>query len=647
MTIELVPPVGTRRAAVLGLLAGALAYLAVLICAAARTPVGVAIAMAAVAVVEIAVHARAPIVPWALARVGLGPVARTLARGALIALLAARLHFGAPTALVVALTAAFGLLAGGMHAITAGLAQLVGYLRKPPIMSRGLALDVGRVPPAPPTALLQPGGLPATVEVLAAVGFAFAKHRAAVPITGLGIALVIPIAVAAWLAVAALRLRRRDVRGAVTRAVQRRLAELQPEIVAYFGNGPEWQYQLEMWLRTFEQLDQRMVALVRDTDVLRQLAPTTVPIVCIPGGTTLMALELPTVRAALYVGNTGNNIHLLRRPGITSVFIGHGDSDKAASSNPYSRVYTEIWVAGPAGRRRYLEAGVDIPARSFVEVGRPQLADLPRVPDPTPSLTVLYAPTWEGWGEDPDHSSLPLIGPALIEQLLARPGVRVMYRPHPRTGHRDRETQLAHRRVLELLRAAGADEKRTAALGPRPDGAIATGRGDVLADVVLADGAQGDGAQGNGAPPSIAEHDAALRDWTAAYWRAHPGHRILTAPAPDLYACFAAADALIADISSVASDFLAANRPYAVLNVTDLPAAEFRERSSSAAGGFVLDAGFGELDGLLAAAAGGPDPTANARAQARRHLLGPRTDDPAQTFRAQVDRLCANPSRPD
>jgi hypothetical protein len=30
------------------------------------------------------------------------------------------------------------------------------------------------------------------------------------------------------------------------------------------------------------------------------------------------------------------------------VFIGHGDSDKQASFNPFSRVYDEVWVAGAA-----------------------------------------------------------------------------------------------------------------------------------------------------------------------------------------------------------------------------------------------------------------------------------------------------------
>ena len=50
----------------------------------------------------------------------------------------------------------------------------------------------------------------------------------------------------------------------------------------------------------------------------------------------------------------------------------------------------------------------------------------------TPRLTVLYAPTWEGWGEDVTHSSLAHVGRA--RRGAARPPLRVMYRPHPRSG---------------------------------------------------------------------------------------------------------------------------------------------------------------------------------------------------------------------
>ena len=93
-------------------------------------------------------------------------------------------------------------------------------------------------------------------------------------------------------------------------------------------------------------------------------------------------------------------------------------------------------------------------------------------------------------------------------------------------------------------------------------------------------------------------------------------------------------------MSSVTTDFLAADRPYAVLNMTGLPDADFAEQSAAAGGGFVLGRDLAALDDLLNAARGAHEPTESARAAARRYLLGPRTADSAETFRREVARVC-------
>jgi len=63
----------------------------------------------------------------------------------------------------------------------------------------------------------------------------------------------------------------------------------------------------------------------------------------------------------------------------------------------------------------------------------------------------VYAPTWEGWGDDPHHSSLRHVGVDLVERLLASEGVRVRYRPHPLTGRRDRVLRAAHQQIMRLV----------------------------------------------------------------------------------------------------------------------------------------------------------------------------------------------------
>ena len=90
------------------------------------------------------------------------------------------------------------------------------------------------------------------------------------------------------------------------------------------------------------------------------------------------------------------------------VFVGHGESDKVASFNPFTKVYDEIWVAGPISRRRWAAAQVGVRDETSYEVGRPQLAEVLPAAGRAPGqpLTVLYAPTWEGWTDNPFSTSI-------------------------------------------------------------------------------------------------------------------------------------------------------------------------------------------------------------------------------------------------
>ena len=142
--------------------------------------------------------------------------------------------------------------------------------------------------------------------------------------------------------------------------MQRWLDSYRPEVALYFAGPAKDVYQANMWLAPTEALDQRAVVLMRSREAFNELADTRLPVICVPAGVDFMNLELGSVRAALYAANVGANIHMLREPGMKHVFVGHGDSDKQASVNPYSKVYDEVWVAGLAGRERYARAGVGV-----------------------------------------------------------------------------------------------------------------------------------------------------------------------------------------------------------------------------------------------------------------------------------------------
>jgi hypothetical protein len=143
------------------------------------------------------------------------------------------------------------------------------------------------------------------------------------------------------------------------------------------------------------------------------------------------------------------------------VQLGHGESDKASSVSNQHKAYDLTFVGGDAGADRLGAAlrGFD-PSTRTVQVGRPQLDHTyPGAPDwPADGRPrVWYAPTWEGDRPSIAYGSVASHGVALVESLIADPRVRVLYRPHPRTGVTSPLHAAADRRIRELLGRAGDD----------------------------------------------------------------------------------------------------------------------------------------------------------------------------------------------
>jgi hypothetical protein len=376
--------------------------------------------------------------------------------------------------------------------------------------------------------------------------------------------------------------------GSLLPAVQSWLNSYRPEVALYFAGPAKDVYQANMWLAPTEALDQRGVVLMRSREAFFELADTRLPVICVPAGVDFMNLELGSIRAALYAANVGANIHMLRESGMKHVFVGHGDSDKQASVNPYSKVYDEVWVAGLAGRERYARADVGVLDQDIAEIGRPQLAGVHTFGSGSTDrpFTVLYAPTWEGWlDEDPYHTSLVLMGERIVSSVLeARPSVRLIYKPHPLTGSRSKEARAVHERVVARIRAAGGDVDATSLDGP--------------------------------------------------------AHRVVTGRTPALFDCFNQTDLLISDVSSVVSDFVQSQRPYVVANPSGLPEDEFRRNFPTARAAYLLSADCGELEKIVAVTRAGDDPMTEARRELKTYLLGPDEPNSMERFRQEIGRLC-------
>jgi len=358
-------------------------------------------------------------------------------------------------------------------------------------------------------------------------------------------------------------------------AVQSFLDEYRPEVVVHLSGPDTAAYQINTWIEALEHLDQRVFVVLRDHPLFERMASSSLPVLSLPAASELLMLDFSMAKVALYPSNTGNNIHLLRLPTMMSAFIGHGDSDKSASNNPFSRVYDELWVAGEAGADRYRRSGLNIPESTYRFVGRPQVHAI----DPTPRVgdvelpTVLYAPTWEGVNQHQEYSSLRAIGLPLIEALLADGGVRVVYKPHPFTGQRDAKYRAVHAAVAARLDAAKA--------------------------------------------------------------RTGIDHRVVKGGS--LTAWMNQSTALVSDISSVLSDWLAGEKPYAVFNHEGLPARAFREAYPSSAAATLLGteaSGVGEFLDVVTGRS--PDQMAEYRSKLATYLLGPPEQRSLEAFRDAV-----------
>jgi hypothetical protein len=432
-----------------------LSIVAAIVAAAVRSGWGTVAALAVSVVIEVALARRSPQVMQALRRAGAGVPTLTALRMIAVLLLAARCI--KPS--IVITTAVVAFVVTAMAIAAEALRAVVVRLRRLPLVTRNLDLGDFMLPTPPPTITTDPMGADAIVALIASLGLAVAIHRggsADAAVVGLAIATVISALPAVVLGSHVMTLLRADLRSRLTEAATTAIETLAPEVVLYFAATADEIYQVQMWLDPIAALGRPAVVVLRSQDVFEALHDVTLPVICSPYNGTIASLPLPPHVVAMFVTHSGNNLTMLRRPEVRSVFVGHGDSDKPDSVNPFARVYDEIWVAGPLGRRRYREADIGVPDNAIVEVGRPQIQP-PTGPPPQPP-TIVYAPTWEGWGDDVHHSSLAHVGPALIERLVGRADLRVRYRPHPLTGRRDPALRAAHQRIVELVGRVPEDE---------------------------------------------------------------------------------------------------------------------------------------------------------------------------------------------
>ncbi|MFF2247660.1 hypothetical protein [Streptomyces sp. NPDC058142] len=539
-----------------------------------------------------------------------------------------------------------------LHFACQAVAVLVRRTRALPIVTRNIDASELRLSAAPPRILARRQGhrllsfaAPGTVGLLITAATTDALWGG----IGLAVSIVLLGGGTVYLATWLLPKKRALSEQKVMAWLDRWLADYEPTVAMYFSGGTSSAYQANMWLSTLSEVDGKPLIVLRERFMVQKIDATDVPIICFPKVATMFSLENSTLKMVLHPANAAKTSQVLRIPTIKHAFINHGESDKLSSCNPYAKAYDEVWVAGPAARERYQLADIGVEDKDVVEVGRPQLSPIRRAtgaPQGT-YTTVLYAPTWEGWDGNPGNTSVLLAGENIVRHLLADDSVRLLYKPHPMTGSVDPRAGVANERIKAMVREAAA--KRSGAR-PGPEAAAELVRRAAELDRLTstafrasADEIERMMLQGapDGDRQSAVAHATAA--WEAAYWASFPEweHLVITDARPAIFTCFNQADVLISDVSSVVSDWLTSEKPYAVANTSGMSESDFRAGFPTVSAATILTPAATEVPALLKAVrAPETDSHAEARAELKEHLLGPSDPPSLERFNDAVRALC-------
>nr|WP_202538999.1 hypothetical protein [Streptomyces sp. SID8379] len=531
-------------------------------------------------------------------------------------------------------------------------AVLVRRTRMLPIVTRNIDSTPLRLSAAPPRILARRSShrmlafsIPATAGLLATAATTDALWGG----IGIGVSIVLFGGGAAYLATWLLPKKRPLNDQQVIEWLDQWLADYRPTVAMYFSGGTTSAYQANMWLSTLADVDGKPLIVLRERFMVNKIDATDVPIICFPKVATMFSLENSTLKMMLHPANAAKTSQVLRIPTIKHAFINHGESDKLSSCNPYAKAYDEVWVAGPAARDRYQLADVGVEDKDVVEVGRPQLSPITVGTGPAEGAytTVLYAPTWEGWDGNPGNTSVILAGENIVRHLLADDKVRLIYKPHPMTGSQVPAAGEANKRIMAMIREANTHRSGAR---PGPEAADRLTRAAAALDRLTSTSFRTSademekmllqGKPDGGRAAAVAE---AITAWEEAYWASFPEweHLIVTEARPAIFTCFNQADVLISDVSSVVSDWLSSEKPYAVANTSGLSETDFRTGFPTVSAATILTPKAKGVPALLAAVRGEKeDEHAEARLELKEHLLGPSDPPSMDRFNGAVRALC-------
>jgi len=226
--------------------------------------------------------------------------------------------------------------------------------------------------------------------------------------------------------------------------VRLREAIMHPEIrnarIAFYFSGVDLRdaWHFHMWENELKAIDHHLVLLLRESKHLnKEKKRNSTPAILLSDASAISDITYalqPSMKLVFYGNNSVNNSAIIRSlKDLKHIQLLHGDSDKPPSYHPTAKIYDLIFVAGQMGIDRYAQNGVHIPAEKFRMVGRPQvraISDTAR--DTAEGLRkIIYMPTWRGFFEDTQFSSLDRASEIIESVLASHERLELHFKPHP------------------------------------------------------------------------------------------------------------------------------------------------------------------------------------------------------------------------
>ena len=238
------------------------------------------------------------------------------------------------------------------------------------------------------------------------------------------------------------------------------------DFAVYFADSGKLLYQLDAWLRPFEQLEAAgmniILVLKSPTVALAMAEQSSLPILVTRSMATIESfISSHEIAGVFYVNNSQANFTALRMTGPAHIHLNHGESEKSSMLSNQIKAYDYAFIAGNAAEERIMAHIKGVHRSALIKIGRPQLdvADLSE-PDSKAGArsTILYAPTWEGDSKDMAYSSITTVGVRLVNEVLADGRYTLVFRPHPKTGSWSQDAAKALKNIKSQIKAAKASD---------------------------------------------------------------------------------------------------------------------------------------------------------------------------------------------